>query len=115
MLKINAAARLKAESWFDSLNDYQKKEYLKEHPDSKYGSGTHGAPGSTGGPTGPRQGHEDQGALTQDDHDRIAELKKYIKWNIDDIADLEADGEDASNERRVLNDAQKELNKLLLK
>jgi len=38
MIKINAARRLMA-SWFDSLSEIQKKEYVKEHPNSKYAKG----------------------------------------------------------------------------
>ncbi len=115
MFRLHASGRLHAsESWFDTLSNEQKKGYLAEHPDSKYAHSHHGASGATGGPTGPDHGRpESKTSLSQDDHDRIAELKKYIKWNTDDVADLEADGEDASNERRVLKDAQEELNKLL--
>jgi hypothetical protein len=37
MIKIHSAKRLiTSETWFDSLSEFQKKEYLKEHPNSKY-------------------------------------------------------------------------------
>lgn len=37
---INAAARLiESATWFDSLSEFQKKEYVKEHPNSKYAKG----------------------------------------------------------------------------
>jgi len=40
MIKINAAHRLKVSAnWFDSLSEFQKKEYVKEHPNSKYSKG----------------------------------------------------------------------------
>lgn len=36
MIKILSRLKLTAESWFDALNEEQKKVYLEEHPDSKY-------------------------------------------------------------------------------
>jgi hypothetical protein len=50
MIEINAAARLVVSaSWFDSLSEFQKKEYVKEHPNSKYAKGYHpSAPTGTG-------------------------------------------------------------------
>jgi hypothetical protein len=37
MIKLQAAQRLvAAEDWWDALDAEQKKEYIKEHPDSKY-------------------------------------------------------------------------------
>jgi hypothetical protein len=40
LTKINASHRLIiSASWFDSLSEVQKKEYVKEHPNSKYAKG----------------------------------------------------------------------------
>lgn len=40
MFLINATTRLKVSAnWFDSMSEFQKKEYIKEHPDSKYAKG----------------------------------------------------------------------------
>jgi hypothetical protein len=35
-IKLEAAARLTATSWWDALDKDQKQEYISEHPDSKY-------------------------------------------------------------------------------
>lgn len=35
-MKTLSRLRLTAESWFDTLNEEQKKAYVKEHPNSKY-------------------------------------------------------------------------------
>src|SRR5271168_414646 len=44
-IKLEAAARLTATSWWDALDTDQKKEYISEHPDSKYAKqGTGGGP-----------------------------------------------------------------------
>jgi hypothetical protein len=40
LTKINAAHRLFVSAgWFESLSEVQKKEYVKEHPNSKYAKG----------------------------------------------------------------------------
>lgn len=35
-MKILSRLKIQAANWFDTLTERQKKEYLKEHPDSKY-------------------------------------------------------------------------------
>lgn len=35
-MKVLSRLKIQAESWFDTLNEEQKKAYLEEHPDSKY-------------------------------------------------------------------------------
>jgi hypothetical protein len=66
MIKLQAAQRLLADAhWWDALDEEQQKEYLKEHPDSRYSEHptTHGpsetpkhpeTPGQSGEPVKPK-------------------------------------------------------------
>lgn len=61
---VNAASRLvESATWFDSLSDFQKKEYIKEHPDSKYASGYH--------PSSDKEGSGDDVELEGDEHEAV--------------------------------------------
>ncbi|QBX06488.1 hypothetical protein H1O16_gp075 [Burkholderia phage BcepSaruman] len=63
MTTITAKHRLvESATWFDSLSDFQKREYLKEHPHSKYAQGFH--PGA--------KPDERDVELESDEHDPVA-------------------------------------------
>ena len=66
MLKLNAASRLLVTAegeWFDLLPDEMKKQYIEEHPDSKYAKGFHLNGPKSDKPKGPEQ-QQKQGPQT---------------------------------------------------
>jgi chromosome segregation ATPase len=106
-MKINAAQRLMASSdpqWFLDLSDEQQRQYLDDHPGSKLHPSA--------------QEHKDKGQIKPHGMSKaerqkdIEFLKRQIQYARDDIAELEADGEDATKERKVLKDSLDELRDL---
>ena len=101
-VKLNAATRLMAaegEEWFKSLSKEQQDKYLKLHPNSSYGNGS----------------HRSEKGMSEADSERMEHLKMHIRHLTEDVADMDREGDDASVERKQLSDAQKELNELLRK
>ena len=106
-IKIMAAQRLIASDspqWFLDLTQEQQRQYLDDHPRSKLHPSA--------------QEHKDKGqvkphGMTQTERSKEIEfLKRQIEYARDDIKDLEADGEDATKERKVLKDALDDLRDL---
>jgi hypothetical protein len=98
MIKIQATTRLLADEadWFSKLSREEQKKYVEEHPHSKYAEDYNNACDA--------EPKDDNG-----DADRIKELKKQIGWLVDDVKELEADGEDASKEKNLLQRLRSEL------
>jgi dGTP triphosphohydrolase len=97
MIKIEAATRLIA-SWFDDLDEAEKKDYIRKHPNSKYAA-DHDA-------------LHDEDKPEHGDKERLSELKSQISDMQDDIREIEADGDDAGPERKHLQKLQHELSTL---
>ncbi len=97
MIKIEAANRLRA-GWFSDLSLEEQRKYVAEHPHSKYAEdydATH-----------------DKDYLTdaaEGDKERRVQLTKQIKEVAADIKEIEAEGEDATPEKKHLKDLQAEL------
>ena len=72
MIKLQAAQRLMATHWWDALDAEQKKEYIKEHPDSKY------AKESTKDSVEPKE-PEDDDSFFEDDEPKKPEKKPESK------------------------------------
>ena|ERR1700737_4431883 len=95
-MKIEAAIRLRA-SWFDELTDKEKRKYVELHPDSKYAI---------------QHDESFKHPENDDDKERIKELKIQIGYLVQDIEEIEADGDDASRERKLMSKLKAELNEL---
>lgn len=99
MIKIEAAARLKAyqeKTWFDGLTSEEQKEYVQEHPHSKYAENYDNAKDA--------EPKDDNG-----DAERVSQLKKQIGYLQQDIKELKEEGEDYSRERKQLESLKGEL------
>lgn len=97
MIKLQAAARIMADiknDWFEDMSDDEQKQYIKDHPDSKFA----------------HDHNSDNG-----DAQRVIDLRTQINHLIDDIKDIEGDGDDASRERKHLSSLRSELANLTKK
>lgn len=106
-MRIQAAIRLMASSdpqWFLDLSDEQQHQYLENHPGSKLHPSA--------------QQHRDKaqvkphGLTKKEREETIRFLKRQVGYARDDIRELEADGEDATKERKVLKDSLDDLRDL---
>ncbi len=97
-IKLEAAARLRA-GWFSDLSVEERRKYVEEHPHSKYAEDYDNAKDA--------EPKDDNG-----DAERIGQLRKQIKEVTNDIAEIEAEDDDAGPERKHLQSLKEELSKL---
>lgn len=88
MIRLQAAQRLLTASWFDDLDEAEKKDYIRKHPLSKYAAD--------------HDSKHDSDKPERGDSERKAELKSQIADLKADIQEIEADGDDAGPERKHL-------------
>lgn len=96
-MKIYATQRLFA-NWFDSLSKEEKRKYVELHPDSKYAENYDAA--------------KDKEPIDHGDAERIKDLKSQIRDLLQDVKEIEADGDDAGPEKKHLKSLQAELHGL---
>lgn len=97
-IKIEASQRLRA-SWFSDLTLEEQRKYVAEHPHSKYAEDY--------------DTKHDSDYLTdakEGDKERKAQLLKQIKEVEADVKEIEAEGDDASHEKKHLKSLRDELN-----
>lgn len=106
-IRIQAAARLTAADdpqWFLDMSEQQQQDYLDDHPRSRLNKDA--------------KAHRDKaeikphGLSEKERKDEIKTLKRHIGYVRQDIAEIEADGEDTSRERKVLREALADLRDL---